>query len=162
MDRHELARELGHPAAQEMLRTAPLARLAYNGHDGFPRVIPCGFYWNGAEIVVCTATTAPKARALGVRPNVAVTIDDATTPAGAKAVLVRGIARMDTVDGVADEYLKAATKTMQGTDHAEFERTVRATYDKMVRISITPQWARFFDFGAGRFPRFLKDLVPDT
>jgi Pyridoxamine 5'-phosphate oxidase len=162
MDRHELADELGQPGAQELLRTAPLARLAYNGHDGFPRVIPCGFYWNSEQIVVCTATTAPKARALAVHPNVAVTIDDGSRPAGPVALLVRGIARLDTVDGVADEYLQAATKTMQGTDRAEFERAVRATYDKMVRISITPQWARFFDFGAGRLPRFLQELVDDS
>jgi hypothetical protein len=36
---------------------------------------------------------------------------------------------------------------------------VLATYDAMVRISVTPAWARFFDFGAGRLPRFLEDLV---
>jgi nitroimidazol reductase NimA-like FMN-containing flavoprotein (pyridoxamine 5'-phosphate oxidase superfamily) len=158
MDRDKLAQELNHPGAQEMLRSAPLARLAYDGPDGFPRVIPCGFYWTGEAIVVCTATTAPKARALSDRPQVAVTIDG-STPTGEKAVLVRGVARLDTVDGVADEYLQAAAKTMQGTDYVEFERAVRATYDQMVRISITPQWARFFDFGAGRLPQFLQDLV---
>ena len=90
------------------------------------------------------------------------TIDDAGAPAGVRALLLRGVARLDTVDGVPDEYLKAADKTMQGTDRAEFERSVRATYDAMVRIAITPDWARFFDFGAGRLPRFLEDLVSDT
>jgi nitroimidazol reductase NimA-like FMN-containing flavoprotein (pyridoxamine 5'-phosphate oxidase superfamily) len=159
MDHHELTEELGQPGAQELLQSAPLARLAYNGPDGFPRVIPCGFYWNGTAIVVCTATTAPKAKALKARPNVAVTIDDGSKPSGAQALLVRGTALLDTVDGVADEYLKAATKTMQGTDLAEFEKNVRATYEQMVRISITPQWARFFDFGAGRLPHFLAELV---
>jgi|SRR5580693_2794222 nitroimidazol reductase NimA-like FMN-containing flavoprotein (pyridoxamine 5'-phosphate oxidase superfamily) len=159
MDRDELAQELAHPGAQALLRSAPLARLAYDGPDGFPRVIPCGFSWNGHAVVVCTATTAPKVGALAVRPHVAVTIDDASTPAGAQSVLLRGMARMDTVDGVPDEYLEAAHKTMDGTDHAAFERSVRATYDAMVRISVTPAWARFFDFGAGRLPRFLEDLV---
>jgi nitroimidazol reductase NimA-like FMN-containing flavoprotein (pyridoxamine 5'-phosphate oxidase superfamily) len=163
MDRHELARELAQPGARELLQSAPLARLAYDGPDGFPRVIPCGFYWNGVEIVVCTATTAPKVSALAARPKVAVTIDDADagTSAGAQSVLVRGTARLDTVDGVPDEYLEAADKTMQGSDRAEFERAVRATYVAMVRISITPEWARFFDFGAGRLPGFLQDLVSD-
>jgi nitroimidazol reductase NimA-like FMN-containing flavoprotein (pyridoxamine 5'-phosphate oxidase superfamily) len=160
MDRDELNQELGHPAAQDLLRSAPLARLAYNGRDGFPRVIPCGFYWTGESVVICTATTAPKARALGVRPNVAVIIDG-STPTGEKSVLVRGIVQMDIVDGIPDEYLMAANKTMQETDVVEFERAVRGTYDQMVRISITPQWARFFDFGAGRLPRFLEDLVND-
>jgi hypothetical protein len=27
-------------------------------------VIPIGFYWNGNQIVVCTATTAPKVKEL--------------------------------------------------------------------------------------------------
>jgi hypothetical protein len=31
----------------------------------------------------------------------------------------------------------------------------------MVRISIDPQWARFYDFGAGRLPDFLANLVND-
>jgi nitroimidazol reductase NimA-like FMN-containing flavoprotein (pyridoxamine 5'-phosphate oxidase superfamily) len=161
MDEEAVARELGHPGAQELLRNAPLARLAYGGPDGFPRVIPCGFLWNGREIVVCTATTAPKVAALAARPHVAVTIDHAHTAAGAQAVLVRGTADLETVDGVADEYLEAATKTMQGSELASFEQAVRATYDHMVRIAITPAWARYFDFGGGRFPRFLEDLVGD-
>jgi nitroimidazol reductase NimA-like FMN-containing flavoprotein (pyridoxamine 5'-phosphate oxidase superfamily) len=159
MDRDELARELEHPTAQELLRSAALARLAYNGHDGFPRVVPCGFLWNGADLVVCTATTAPKVGALAARPNVALTIDEAGTPAGERALFVRGTARLETVDGVAPEYLEAAAKTMEGAGLAAFEQAVRATYEQMVRISITPQWARCFDFGAGRLPRFLEDLV---
>jgi hypothetical protein len=59
MDSQELAGELGHPGAQELLSGA-MARLAYNGHDGFPRVIPVGFHWTGDRIVVSTAPTSPK------------------------------------------------------------------------------------------------------
>jgi hypothetical protein len=29
----------------------------------------------------------------------------------------------------------------------------------MVRISIEPQWVRLYDFGAGRLPAFLANLV---
>src|SRR5581483_9347138 len=68
MNAQELAQELGQPGAQDLLRAGTLARLAYNGHDGFPRVIPIGFYWNGERIVVCTAPTSPKVRALASRP----------------------------------------------------------------------------------------------
>jgi hypothetical protein len=50
---------------------------------------------------------------------------------------------------------------MDGPELAEFERNVRSTYKQMVRISIEPQWARFFDFGAGRLPAFLANLVTD-
>jgi hypothetical protein len=34
-------------------------------------------------------------------------------------------------------------------------------YKQMVRISIEPRWARFFDFGAGRVPAFLANLGND-
>jgi nitroimidazol reductase NimA-like FMN-containing flavoprotein (pyridoxamine 5'-phosphate oxidase superfamily) len=155
----ELAEELGQSGARELLQSAPLVRLAYNGTDGLPRVVPCGFFWTGEAIVVCTATSAPKAAALAVRPDVALTIDSAGPSVAAQSLLVRGTARLQTVDGVADEYLQAAAKTMEGTDLAGFEQAVRATYEQMVRISITPAWARFFDFESGRLPRYLDELV---
>ena len=160
MNTQELARELGHPDAQKLL-SGSIARLAYNGHDGFPRVIPIGFYWTGERIVVCTATTSPKVRALSSRPNVAVTIDTGATPEEAKALLVRGVVTMETVDGVPDEYIAAATKSFEEPGLAEFERNVRLVYKQMVRISIEPQWARFYDFGTGRLPAFLANLVND-
>jgi Pyridoxamine 5'-phosphate oxidase len=75
MDRQDVSRELGQPGARELLESATMARLAYNGPDGLPRVIPIGFYWNGERIVVCTATTSPKVQALSARPDVAITID---------------------------------------------------------------------------------------
>jgi hypothetical protein len=37
--------------------------------------------------------------------------------------------------------------------------SVRGMYDQMARIAITPQWVRFWDFGAGRIPRFLRELA---
>lgn len=102
METKELRDELGQPGAQELLgRTS--AHLAYNGPDGFPRVIPIGFLWNGERIIVCTATTSPKVAALSACPNIAVAIDGGDTPDSAKSLLVRGTASMETVDGVADE-----------------------------------------------------------
>jgi nitroimidazol reductase NimA-like FMN-containing flavoprotein (pyridoxamine 5'-phosphate oxidase superfamily) len=160
MNKQELARELGHPDAQKLL-SGSLARLAYNGHDGFPRVIPVGFFWTGERVVVSTAPTSPKARALSSRPEVALTIDTGTTPEEARALLVRGLAAVETVDGVTDEYLAAARGAMDEAEVAEFERNVRSTYKQMVRISIEPLWARFYDFGAGRLPAFLANLLKD-
>jgi hypothetical protein len=32
---------------------------------------------------------------------------------------------------------------------------------QMVRITIELQWARFYDFGAGRLPVFLANLAKD-
>ena len=85
MDPHVITEELGQPGARDLLASATLLRLAYDGPDGFPRVIPIGFYWNGQQIVICTAATAPKVKALSSRPNVAMTID--VTPAQSPALL---------------------------------------------------------------------------
>jgi hypothetical protein len=139
-----------------------MARLAYNGHDGFPRVIPIGFYWTGERIVVCTAPTSPKVRALSSRPKVALTIDTGAPPDEAQALLVRGLATMETVDGIPDEYMAAARTSFDQSQLPEFERNVRSVYKQMVRISIEPQWARFYDFGAGRLPAFLANLMSDS
>jgi hypothetical protein len=159
MDPQEIADVLELPGARDLLTSATLLRLAYNGSDGFPRVIPAGFYWNGNGIVVCTAATAPKVKALSSRPDVAITIDVGDTPAEAKALLLRGRAHVDIVDGVADEYLAASAKAMSADELAEFKRQVGSVYDQMARISVEPSWARFFDFGAGRLPSFLTELT---
>jgi hypothetical protein len=158
MDRPELLDELGQPGARKLL-DGTSAHLAYTGLDGFPRVIPVGMLWTGDRIVVCTATTSPKVAALKARPHVALTIDGGGTPGLATSLLVRGVASLTTVDGVAPEYIAMSTKSMDAAQQAEFEREVRKTYRQMVRISIEPQWARFFDYGAGRLPKFLAELV---
>jgi hypothetical protein len=121
MDPQEITEELEHPGARNLLASATLLRLAYNGSDGFPRVIPIGFYWNGNQIVVCTAATAPEVNALSSRPNVAMTIDVGDTPTEAKALLVRGLAGVDIVNGVPDEYVAASTKVLGADQVTEFE-----------------------------------------
>lgn len=156
MDTQEMARELNDPGAQELLHSAALARLAYTGRDGFPRVIPIGFYWDGAHIIVCTAPISPKVAALMARPQVALTIDTDTVPN--KALLIRGTAAIETVEGVPDEYLEASAKAMGGAQLQDFEANVRSVYTQMSRIAVTPRWARFYDFGTGRVPAFLLKL----
>jgi hypothetical protein len=106
--------------------------------------------------------TAPKVKALSSRPHVAMTIDVGDTPTDAKALLVRGLASVDIVNGVPDEYLAASTKVLGAHQVPEFERQVRSTYDQMARIRIEPVWARFFDFGVGRMPLFLRKLAGDA
>ena len=161
MKPQELARELGHPDAQKLL-SGSLARLAYNGHDGFPRVIPIGFYWTGERIVVSTAPTSPKARALSSRPEVALTIDTGSTPEEAKALLVRGLATLETVDGVTDEYLAAATELNGGTPISPSSNaTCGRRTSRWCASRSSRKWARFYDFGAGRLPAFLANLVND-
>ncbi len=149
--------DLGEPGAVELLERQPLARLGYNGRDGFPRVIPIGFLWRDGRIIVCTATIAPKVRALKDRPQVALTIDN-DIAAASQALCVRGVAAVDIVDGVPEEYLAATAKGFSAEQHAQFEAHVRSVYKQMARISIEPTWARYYDFTAGRVPEFLHKL----
>lgn len=151
--------EVQHPESQRLLRESPLLRLAYNGSDGFPRVIPIGFIWDQGAVVICTATTSPKSRALAERPEVALTIDEGTTPADSKALLIRGTAALETVDGVPEEYITGARKVMPEEQIPAFRAACEQMYPQMVRIRIVPAWARFFDFGAGRMPGFLNELA---
>ncbi|AJE83687.1 MULTISPECIES: pyridoxamine 5'-phosphate oxidase family protein [Streptomyces] len=157
MDREQIAQELAD--AHELLSRASMARLAYNGLDGLPRVVPIGIYWTGEEIVMSTAATAPKVRALTARPEVALTVDTGDSPGSARSLSVRGVVHLTLVDGVVPEYLAAARKNFDAEQAAEFERNCRAMYDRMARIAVEPRWARFYDFGAGRVPRFLAELA---
>lgn len=159
MERQDIDDELAGTGAQELLASTSMARLAYIGEDGTPRVIPIGFFWTGEQVVVSTAATAPKVTALSARPDVALTIDAGDTPEGARSLSIRGRASVEIVDGVPPEYLAGARKTMDAEAAAQFEQNCREMYDQMARIAITPHWVRYYDFGAGRLPRFLQDLV---
>jgi hypothetical protein len=155
------AAELDHPGARDLLATQSLVRLAYTGPDGFPRVIPIGFHWTGEHIVVCTVPSSPKVRALAARPHVALTIDtDQGTPG--RSLSVRGVAAIEIVDGVPDEYLAASRKNMDAEQARQFEASVRSMYKQMARITIQPRWARYYDFDTGRIPGFLLKLVQEN
>jgi hypothetical protein len=155
------AGELDHPGAQDLLATQTLLRLAYTGPDGFPRVIPIGFHWTGERIVICTVPSSPKVRALAARPNVALTIDTNEGTPG-RSLSVRGVAAIEIVDGVPDEYLAASSKNMDAEQARQFEAQVRSMYQQMARITIEPHWARYYDFGTGRIPGFLLKLVQES
>jgi nitroimidazol reductase NimA-like FMN-containing flavoprotein (pyridoxamine 5'-phosphate oxidase superfamily) len=159
MERHDIDNELSMAGARELLASGSAAHLAYTGKDGTPRVIPIGFFWTGELFVIATATTSPKVAALSARPQVALAIDTGDTPEQARSLSVRGRASVEIVDGVVPEYLAAARKNMDAEAAAAFEEQVRDMYPQMARIAITPQWVRYYDFGAGRMPRFLQELA---
>jgi hypothetical protein len=93
--------------------------------------------------------------------EVALTIDTNQGTPG-RSLSVRGVAAIEIVDGVPDEYLAASGKTMDAEQARQFEANVRSTYKQMARITIQPQWARYYDFGAGRIPGFLLKLVQES
>lgn len=153
----QIAEILNHPYSRELL-ARDLTRLAYIAKDGTPRTIPMGFTWNGAEIVMCTATNAPKLAALREHPMVALTIDTEVYPP--RILLVRGRTELDTVAGIPDEYLQSSgTYAMTPEQRIEWEAEVRSLYhDGMVRIVVTPTWAKLIDFET-TLPSAVEELA---
>ena len=147
---------LNQPLSQELL-ARDLARLAFTGLDGTPRAIPIGFTWNGSQIVMCTAKNARKLPALRRSPAVALTIDTETHPP--KVLLIRGRAELDAVDGIPEEYLQwNGTYQMTPEQRAEWEAGVRSLYDGMVRVVVTPTWAKLIDFET-TLPTAIEELM---
>ena len=156
MEMSEITEILNRPISQGLL-ARDLTRLAYIARDGTPRSIPFGFPWNGSEIVLCTAQNAAKVRALRHNPTVALTIDTEVHPP--KILLIRGRAELDFVDGIPDEFLQAnGAYTMTPEQRQEWEAEVRSLYDGMVRIVVTPTWAKLIDFET-TLPSAVEELV---
>jgi catechol 2,3-dioxygenase-like lactoylglutathione lyase family enzyme len=153
---NEITEVLNRPISQELL-ARDLTRLAYVAKDGTPRNVPIAFTWNGSEIVMCTSKNAPKLQALSENPMVALTIDTEVHPP--KILLIRGRAELDVVEGIPEEYLAMnGTYTMTPEQRVEWEAEVRSLYDGMVRIVVTPNWAKLIDFET-TLPSAVEELV---
>lgn len=145
MDRNEVIELLNQdPYAQRLLSAPFPARLAYIALDGTPRAIPIAFHFDGERFVMATIDFSPKVAALRANPAVALTIDTNDQPP--LVLLVRGTASISVVDGVVPEYLEANRRMFSEQDFPAFEEQVRALYDRMARIDITPTWAKIHDF----------------
>ncbi|WP_147916904.1 pyridoxamine 5'-phosphate oxidase family protein [Ruania zhangjianzhongii] len=156
MEPHEIAAILDRPASQELLARDVL-RMAYVAKDGTPRNVPVSFTWNGAQIVVCTSTNAPKLRSLRHHPAVALTIDTEVHPP--MILLLRGYAELDVVRGIPQEYLEMnGSYQMTPEQRVDWEAEVRSLYESMVRIVITPTWVKLIDFET-TLPSAVEELV---
>ncbi|KAE8765842.1 pyridoxamine 5'-phosphate oxidase family protein [Georgenia thermotolerans] len=154
----DVAAAMADPVAQRLLASANPARLAYVARDGTPRVVPVGFDWNGATIVIGTVPGSAKVRALEANPAVALTIDTSPPAWPPHVLLVRGTATVTLVDGVFPEYVAGARKLTPAAEFADWEAGVRALYDQMARIDVTPTWVRIHDFET-RIPRAVEELA---
>jgi hypothetical protein len=143
---------LEHPASRELLESKIPARLAYVWTDGTPRVVPVWFHWNGSEFVMGTPPKAPKLKALAKNPKVALTIDNNEFPH--KVLLVRGTARMETVNGIVPEYATAAERYFGREGGQAWVGQLAGMLSTMVRVTITPEWVGLLDFQK-RFPSAL-------
>ena len=156
MQRNEITEILNRPSSQELL-ARDILRMAYVAKDGTPRNIPIAFTWNGTEIVVCTTKNAPKLASLRQNPTVALTIDIEVHPP--KILLIRGSVELDEVDDIPAEYLEMnGSYEMSPEQRTEWEAEVRSLYDGMVRVVITPTWAKLIDFET-TLPSAIEELV---
>jgi len=157
MEANEITEVLNRPISQELL-ARDVTRLAYVAKDGTPRNVPIAFTWNGSEIVMCTTKNAPKLASLSENSAVALTIDTEVHPP--RILLIRGRAELDFVDGIPDEYLQPTSSyEMTAEQRVEWEAEVRSLYyDGMVRIVVTPTWAKLIDFET-TLPSAVEELV---
>jgi len=156
MTHEQITEILNRPLSQEML-ARDLCRLAYVAKDGTPRNVPIGFAWNGEQAVMCTPKNAPKLASLRQNPAVAITIDTEVHPP--TILLVRGTVELDEVDGIPEEYLEMnGSYAMTAEQRVEWEAEVRSLYDGMVRIVMTPTWAKLIDFET-TLPSPVEELI---
>lgn len=155
MNQAEIRALMNDRVAQELIQAPIHARLAYTAKDGTPRVIPIGFIWTGEVFVMGSAPIAPKVKALSANPKVALTIDTDDFPPN--ILLVRGEAALETVDGVPEEFIKAARRFVGDERMPEWEAGARGLYKQMVLIRITSTWAKIIDFET-RLPRYVEEL----
>jgi hypothetical protein len=156
MNDEEIEEILAKPYAKQLLNGPEPARMAYNGLDGDPRVIPIGFWSEGERIVMATAPRSAKVAALRRNPKVALTIDRGAFPP--KALLIRGTAEVELVKGIPEGYLTAGRKVMTEVQYRDWVVGVQGLYDEMVVITITPTWAKLLDFES-TIPKAVEDLI---
>ena len=158
MDSAQISEVLRDPTTLEVIGNAPLMRLSYTGLDGGPRVIPIGYIVKDETFVVCTVPSSEKVAALAADPRVAIAID---TLDPLCCLLVHGTAATEIVEGVPEEYIAASRRGVPADQFDQFEEQVRALYDSMARIVISPTWIRLNDFKR-QAPRAVERLVAST
>ena len=145
------------PVARRLLESANPARLAYVAHDGTPRVVPVvstgmGPVGHRHDARLCNGCSA------GGQPRGGV--DDRYQPPvwPPNVLLIRGTAKVSSVDGVFPEYVEGARKLTPVEEFPQWVAGVHALYDQMARIDITATWVRIQDFET-RIPQAVEDLA---
>jgi hypothetical protein len=146
-------RLLDEPAAQRLLSSSILARLAYAARDGGPRIVPTWFRWTGSHVVMVTYVAGPQAgiahparRLADLRadPRVAISIDTDGVPP--TALQLRGRVEIDEVDGIAPEYADAARRYLGAEQADQLLAAVDRPGTRQARIALRPDWVSLVDF----------------
>jgi hypothetical protein len=143
---------LDDPVVAALLEGPNLARLAYTGLDGRPRVVPIWFVHEGDDIIMVTGPKAEKTRALAENGAVALSID--TTGPPPKALLIDGDATLEPVEGMAPEYRPIVERYLGPAADAYLGQLLPRV-KRQVRIRVRPRSWRVFDF-VKRYPKSLS------
>ena len=141
---------LDDPVVAALLAGPNLARLAYVGLDGRPRVVPIWFDYREGGITMITGPKAEKARALAANGAVALTIDSSQPPY--KVLLVQGDAKIAEVEGMAPEYPEIVRRYLGPATDAYLGQ-LRVKRQVRIRVALC-SW-RIFDF-VKRYPQSLR------
>ena len=155
MDPARITDILSDPVTLDLVERQPIMQIGYSAVDGSPRAVPVGYLLREGTFLFFTIPSSDKVAALHHDSRIALTVDVYPPPC---CLLVRGTAELREEDGVPDEYLEASFRTMPQDQHAGFEQQVRALYDSMVRVVVTPTWVRLNDFQRTA-PRAVERLV---
>jgi hypothetical protein len=115
--------------------------------------MPIWFHWDGETIVLGTPPPSPKVNVLPTNSKVALTIDRDEWPY--HALLIRGTAQVERVEGVTPEYEMCAEQYFGEEQGREWVEGVRQMYPQMVRITVRPEWVGILDFET-RFPSTIE------
>jgi PPOX class probable F420-dependent enzyme len=143
---------LDDPVVAGLLSGPNLARLAYVGLDGRPRVVPIWFAYRDGEFLMVTGPKADKVPALQRNPAVALTIDSSTPPY--HVLLVQGDAAVEATVGMAEEY-PAIVERYLGAATERYLAPMRERVKQQRRIRVTPRSYKVIDF-TRRFPKSLR------
>ena len=142
---------LDDPVVRKLLEEPNLARLAYIGLDGRPRVVPIWFSYIDGDIVMVTGPRAEKALALAANPTVALTIDSPKPPYN--VLLIDGDAALEPVEGMAPD--RPIVERYLGVAADAYLAQLLPRVKRQVRIRVRPRHWRVFDF-VKRYPKSLS------
>jgi hypothetical protein len=145
--------------ARRLLTSRIPARFAYVATDGTPRVLATWFHWTGEVLAMPTFLAAPhvrhaaaRLRALGLNPNVAVTIDTEGFPP--EVLTIRGRVQISEFDGIPPEYASAARRYLGDQAAREYLSQIDQPGTRMAQIDLRPAWVGVHDFQS-RLPSAL-------
>jgi hypothetical protein len=145
--------------ARRLLTSRIPARFAYVATDGTPRVLATWFHWTGEVLAMPTFLAAPhvrhaaaRLRALGLNPNVAVTIDTEGFPP--EVLTIRGRVQISEFDGIPPEYASAARRYLGDQAAREYLSEIDQPGTRMAQIDLRPAWVGVHDFQS-RLPSAL-------